>query len=236
MKVALMFKAFWKLSVYNMKIVFGGKFVWFCLVALLLFLVLMFQTAWEGIVPNESIIYSQLFFPAILLVFYPSVFGIQNDADNKILEILFGIPNYMYKVWLMRLLLIYIEVFFILVFYSYLAKYLLYPVYPFEMAYQVMYPALFMGTLAFLFSTLTRNGNATAILVIVLGIVIWMLGGIMFSNHWAFIQLNPYDIPNNIHPVIWEATIFKNRLFLGIGSVVWMMLGLLNLQKREKFI
>ena len=43
-------------------------------------------------------------------------------------------------------------------------------------------------------------------------------------------------MPNNIHAVIWSDTVLKNRIFLAIGSVVWMMLGLLNLQKREKFI
>ena len=40
-----------------------------------------------------------LMFPSMLLIFYPAVFGIQNDEDSRILEILFGIPDYKYKVW-----------------------------------------------------------------------------------------------------------------------------------------
>jgi hypothetical protein len=50
------------------------------------------------------------------------------------------------------------------------------------------------------------------------------------------ISLNPYSIPENIHPVIWENTVLENRIFLTVGFIVWAMLGLLNLQKREKFV
>lgn len=32
-------------------------------------------------------------------IFYPAIFGMQNDVDNRILEILFGIPDYKCKVW-----------------------------------------------------------------------------------------------------------------------------------------
>ena len=95
---------------------------------------------------------------------------------------------------------------------------------------------MFFGNLAFYFSTLTRNGNATAILLIVLGIAIIFLRDSYLRDTMWDISTNPYRLPDNIHPVIWEATVFKNRLFLGIGCIVWMMLGLLNLQKREKFI
>ena len=71
---------------------------------------------------------------------------------------------------------------------------------------------------------------------IILGIgIIFLRDSYLRDTMWD-ISTNPYRLPDNIHPVIWEATVFKNRLFLGIGCIVWMMLGLLNLQKREKFI
>lgn len=169
-------------------------------------------------------------------MFYPATFGIQNDADTRILEILFGIPGYMFKVWLSRLLLIYLLVFVMLVIYSAVAYVLVYPVSPLVMAYHLMYPVLFMGSLAFYFSTLTRNGNATALLIIILGIAIIFLRDSFFRDTMWDISLNPYRLPENIHPVIWESTVLKNRLFLSIGAVVLTLLALLNLQKREKFI
>ncbi len=236
MKILNIGRAFFRLSVYNMKIIFGGKFIWFLLAAFALFGYFMFDSAYRGELPGDEHVYRFLFFPSLLLVFYPAVFGIQNDADNRILEILFGIPDYKYKVWFARLILIYIEIFFILVLYAWIAKYLIYPVNQFEIAYQLMYPVLFMGNLAFFLSTVTRNGNATAILIIICGIVAVVFSTGLTKNSMWDVTLNPLSMPDNIHAVIWSDTVLKNRIFLVVGSIAWMMLGLLNLQKRENFI
>ena len=222
---------------YNLKVIFAGKFVWFLLAALVFFGFFMFQNAWERADINEALIYTLLFFPGVLLVFYPAVFGIQNDEDSRILEILFGIPDYRYKVWGVRLLMIYVAVFFILVAFAGIASILMYPVNLFGMSLQLMFPTLFFGTLAFMFSTIIRSGNGTAVVVIIIGILLLIFSGAPFmrSSFWN-ILLNPYQIPRNILPVIWETTIIKNRIFLITGSLVWLMVGLLNLQKREKFV
>ena len=142
---------------YNMRIIFAGKFIWFLLVGLVLFFFLMFSAASRGTTLSHGMVYSQLIIPGLLLVFYPSCFGIQNDADHRILELLFGIPNYMYKVWLFRLFMIYVEVYLILVVYAFLARILLYPVAPFLMAAQLMIPVMLFGNMAFLYSTLIHS-------------------------------------------------------------------------------
>ena len=191
-----------RLIKYNLKIIFAGKFIWFLLAAFLFFAYFLFQIAWSRSEVNEGVVYNLLMFPCVLLVFYPAVFGIQNDEDSRILEILFGIPDYKYKVWGVRLLMIYVAIFVILVVFSWLATLLLYPVNPIEMSAQLMFPVLFFGNLAFMFSTITRSGNGTAVLMI----------------------------------VIWEGIIIKSRIFLLAASIVWMLVGLLNLQKREKFV
>ena len=94
------------LARYNMRIIFGGKFVYFILAAFIFFLVFGTITALESSDMNIDEVYGLLAFPAILLVFFPSVFGIQSDADQRTLEIIFGIPDYRYKVWLVRYLMI----------------------------------------------------------------------------------------------------------------------------------
>lgn len=219
-----------------MKIIFSGKFIWFLIVGLLLFGFLMFSSAYEGSPLNEGVIYSQLMIPALLLVFYPASFGIQNDADNRILEILFGIPNYMYKVWLFRLFMIYIEVYFILVVYALLASLLLFQTNPFEMAAQLMVPVMLFGNLAFFYSTITRNGNATAVLIILTSILLLILSNTLLRNKYWSVVINPFDLPENIHSSVWEITLIKNRLMMIIAGIIFLMSGLLNLQKREKFL
>lgn len=226
-----------RLVKYNLKIIFAGKFIWFLLAAFLFFGFFMFQVAWDRSVVNEGVIYNLLFYTGLLLVFYPAVFGIQNDEDSRILEILFGIPNYKYKVWGVRLLMIFVAVFVLLVVFSWLATLLLYPVNPVEMAAQLMFPILFFGSLAFMFSTITRSGNGTAVLMIVLGIGLLIFSNMDFivRSFWN-ILLNPFTLPRNFLPVIWESTVLKSRIFLFTASIIWILIGLLNLQKREKFV
>ena len=223
---------------YNLKIIFAGKFFWFLLAAFGFFAFFMFQQAWNRAEINEASIYSLLLFPCLLLIFYPVVFGIQNDEDSRILEIIFGIPNYRYKVWGVRMLMIYVANYFILIVFAYVARILLYPVNAFEMAAQLIFPMLFFGNRAFMFSTITRSGNGTAVIMIVLGLVFFVFvkaNGQMANSFWN-VFLNPFSIPGDIHPMIWKNTLLKSRLFLVIGSIVWLMVGFLNLQKREKFV
>ena len=236
----------YKLVRYNLKIIFVGKFFWFLLASFAFFAFFMFQLAWNRGEINEAAIYNMLLFPCLLLIFYPVVFGIQNDEDNRILEIIFGIPNYRFKVWGLRMLMVYVANYFILIGFAYISRILLYPVNIAEMAAQLIFPMLFFGNLAFMFSTITRSGNGTAVLMILIGLFLFVFmnsntGGGQnptdsISNTFWNIFLNPFKTPSNIHPMIWYNTIVKNRMFLIIGGGVFLMIGLLNLQKRERFM
>jgi hypothetical protein len=230
---------------YNLKVIFAGKFFWFLLAAFAFFAFFMFNLAWNRGEINEAAIYNILFFPCLLLIFYPVVFGIQNDEDNRVLEIIFGIPNYRFKVWGLRILMVYVANFCILILFAYVARIMMYPVNILEMAAQLIFPMLFFGNLAFMFSTITRSGNGTAVLMIITGLIffIFMNAGGSDSNptsgltnsFWN-IFLNPFKTPTNIHPMIWQDTILKSRIFMIMAGVVFLLFGLLNLQKREKFI
>jgi hypothetical protein len=225
----------WKMIRYNMKIIFSGRFIWFLLAAFAFFLIFAIQMVWNNAMFNEVTVYTLLIFPGILLIFYPTVFGIQSDDDSRMLEILFGIPNYRYKVWLVRLLLIYVLVFLIIVLFAFIASVLLYRVDVLEMAYQLMYPVIFMGSLSFMFSTVIKNGNGTAVLVILIGVALLILQNNIARTQWN-VFLNPFQLPNNFNEIIWQGIVTKNRIFLGTGSVIFILYGLYNLQKREKFV
>lgn len=226
---------FIKMIRYNLKIIFANRFIWFLLAALGFFLFFAIQTVLERNTMSEGLVYNLLMFPGILLIFYPSVFGIQNDDDSRMLEILFGIPNYRYKVWLVRLIMIYALVFIIIVMFSQLGAILLYKVKIWEMSYQLMFPIVFLGSMGFMFSTLIKNGNGTAVTMVLIGVGLLILQEPLRHTQWNPF-LNPFDIPNNLNEVIWEGTIRKSRIFLGIGMIVFILYGLFNLQKREKFV
>jgi len=224
-----------KMIRYNLKIIFANRFIWFLIASLgfFLFFAIMRVVNNQGI--GEDVIYGLLIFPGILLIFYPSVFGIQNDDDSRMLEILFGIPNYRYKIWLVRLIMIYVLVYLMIVAFSALASILLYKVNILEMSYQLMYPIVFLGSMAFMFSTLIKNGNGTAVAMVLIGVALLILQDAIENTQWNPF-LNPFSIPDNLNEVIWAGTISKNRIFLGIGMLVFVLYGLFNLQKREKFV
>ena len=224
-----------KMVQYNFRIIFGGRFIWFLLAAFAFYVFVAIMAVWNGEVPDEKFVYDTLLFPSMLLIFYPMTFGIQNDLDAGILEILFGIPDYRYKVWLVRLALVFVLVFLLLIGFSGISAIFLVPVNLIEMTRQLMFPVFFLGSMAFMFSTIIKNGNGTAVVMVILGVVLLIFSDALERTFWN-IFLNPLGVPRNMNEVVWEGIVLKNRIFLVVGSLVFILYGLFNLQKREKFI
>jgi len=103
------------------------------------------------------------------------------------------------------------------------------------MAVQLMFPIVFLGAMAFMFSTIIKNGNGTAVVMVLIGVALLILSESMQRSQWN-IFLNPFDIPNNFNEIIWEGITTRNRIFLGAGILVFLLYGLFNLQKRERFV
>jgi hypothetical protein len=218
-----------------MKIIFGGKFIYFILAAFIFFLVFGIILALESGDMWLEDIYGLLAFPSILLVFFPSVFGIQSDADQRTLEIIFGIPDYRYKVWLVRYLMILLLVFMLLFPFAGLAYYALMSFPVLKMVLHLMVLVIFVSALGFCISTLVKNGNATAVIMVILGLFLLILADEIYDSKWN-IFLNPFNTPRDLNEIVWREIVRQNRIFMGIGSIVLILLGLLNLQKREKFL
>ncbi len=81
---------------YNAGHVFAGKFVYFLLLAVFVFLISVVVHAFEmEIPPGPEDIYFFLLAPGILLVFYPSSHSVQTDVDHltRLVDDLFP-PDY----------------------------------------------------------------------------------------------------------------------------------------------
>ena len=229
--------ASFRLIQYNLKIIFANKFIYFLIAALFIFvLVTVLNIVNANTHPTEASVFWLLLVPGILLIFYPITFGIQNDVDNRMIEILFGIPNYRYKVWLLRLMLIFVMTFAILLVLSTLSSLALTVIPISNMVAQLMAPVIFLGSAAFMVSTVVKNGSGTAVVMVVLGFIIWIARP-FFSNHRKWdVFLNPYDMPNAMNETVWRDIIVNNRIFLVTGTLLALLYGLMNLQKREKFL
>jgi hypothetical protein len=224
-----------KMVVYNLRIIFANRFIWFLAGSVAFYLGLSVIYVFDQDVSNMRDLYGIFLFSGILLVFYPATFGIQNDQDARTIEILFGIPNYRYKVWLVRIMLIFVIAFLIMLSFTFISSVLIVKFPYVNMTVQVMIPVLFLGVMAFMLSTIVRSGNGTAVLMIIFGIIFMILSNPLRKSEWN-IFLNPYRPSWDVNEAIWAIIAFKNRIILIVGSVVFLLAGLYNLQKREKFM
>jgi hypothetical protein len=224
-----------KMVVYNLRIIFANRFIWFLAGSVIFYLGLSVIYVFDKDVSNMRDLYGVFLFSGILLVFYPAAFGIQNDQDARTIEILFGIPNYRYKVWLVRIILIFLIAFGIMLVFTFLSSVLIVKFRFINMSLQVMFPVLFLGIMAFMLSTVVRNGNGTAVLMIIFGLFFLILSDGLEKSQWN-VFLNPYEVPYDVNETTWAIIALKNRIILSIGSVVFLLIAMYNLQKREKFM
>ncbi len=220
---------------YNLKIIFANRFIWFLLGAIAFYIGLTVIYVFSEDVSRVEDLYGVFVFCGILLVFYPVVFGIQNDQDARTIEILFGIPNYRYKVWLVRIVLIYIITFVILLAFTSLSSFLVIKMPVLDITYHVLFPVFFLGVMAFMISTLVKNGNGTAVIMIIFGMFFLILQDFLETSKWN-VFLNPFKVPDNISETAWSHIVRDNRIILLTAIIVFLLAGLYNLQKREKYI
>jgi hypothetical protein len=216
-------------------VIFGNKFIYFVLAAFLFFAFIITITIFDDPDFDEAVIYGFLVFPGLLITFYPMAYGIQNDDDSKMLETIFGIPNYRYKVWLVRFILTIGIAAAMLLVLGNIANLTLYRFKILPMIGQVLFPITFLSSLAFMLSTLIKNGNGTAIVIVIVAFIFFVFAApLRYSVYNVF--LNPFSEPRDMSEFIWLTIIYKNRIYLMIISVLCLLYGMFNLQFREKFV
>ncbi len=226
----------WTFFRYNTANVFSGRAVYFMILASAVFLavVILNLVGREAAFTSQKI-YDLLLIPGILLVFYPAVFAIQNDKDAGMIETLFGIPDYRYKVWLTRYFTLYLMVAALLFVLAIFCRVGLADFPLGKMVLQLMVPVVFLGSLAFFTASQTGSGLGTAVIMVVIILFFWLFRGSLEGSSWYLFH-NPFTSTDQIRTVILIKTTIANRLYFISGSLFLTMLALLRLQKREKFI
>lgn len=230
------FRSFGAFFTYNLKIIFANKFIYFFIASIIIYgLIAFLNIVNSDTVPKASSIYNILFFSGIILIFYPCVYGIQLDLDAGMLETLFGIPNYRYKVWLIRLAITFILVAGIIYVLALISHLVIASISVVEMTFQLMFPLIFWGCLAFLLATLTRSGHGAAVSLIIIGLILWISSEFIEGTRWDLFH-NPFTENQNVNLQAYEEITFYNRIILLSAALVTLLWGLLNLQKREKYV
>lgn len=220
---------------YNLKIVFSGRFIYFLIAAWLFFLVIIGIMLFSDNMLENSDIYDLLLFPGILIMFYPVVYNIQNDKDTRMLEIVFGVPDYRYKVYLLRFLIAILLLVFLMMLMALFSWFSVVRIPVLGMVLRLLSPLFFLACLTFLLTTLIRNGNGAAVVMIIIGLIFFILNEPLAKSKWNLF-LNPYAVPADMNLTVWKNVVQQNRLILAIGSLIALLWGLINLQQREKFV
>lgn len=106
---------------------------------------------------------------------------------------------------------------------------------PVELTLQVLVPAFFIGTLCFMLSTIIKNGNGTAVVIIIIGLIFFIMRNTLGASKWN-VFLNPFDLPLDKNPAVFYSIVLSNRIILLIASVICLLTGLYQTQNRERFI
>ena len=228
-------KKLYELISANLFIIFNNKLVYFILISLGVYLLSL-----GGYVFSDTPIYKQdihdmLVLSGILFAFFPATYSIQQEQDNRSLELILTLPNSRFSVWLFRFVLLLSITFLFLYFLALPWGYFIDDYHSLWIAIHSLMPVLFLASIAFLLSVVIRNGNGAATVVIIVGLVMWILSGIL-PYHVSNIFLSPYDIPENIPWELWKSMLLKNRLLILSLSLFFCATSLLLLQKREKFL
>jgi hypothetical protein len=221
---------------YSGRQVFAGKFIYFLLLAVAVFLfVAIVHTANQEVPPNAELIYYFLLVPGVLLVLYPSAYAVQGDLDAGMLETLFGIPDYRYKVWLARQLVQQVAIAGLLTGLAAFCRFALADFAVSEMVFHLMFPVAFVGSIGFLLATLTRSGNGAVAVLVLVVIVFWILTEPLEGTRWALFY-NPFSPLDEYETLLRTGTTFYNRAYLLAASGLAILGGLLRLQNRERLV
>jgi hypothetical protein len=235
MKILNILKLIKNIFSYNLKIVFADKFVYFLIAAVAFYLMVTGIMLFSDNSQTDADIYYTILFPGILVIFYPVVFNIQNDKDSRMIEIIFGVPDYRYKVYLIRFVISIFLLFIILVILASFSKFAIVRIPVLKLVFELMYPLLFLACTSFLFSTILKNGRGTAVVMVIIGLIFFILAEPLQHSKWN-IFLNPFDVPSDMSIGIWMNVVFQNRLMLLISSIIALLWSMINLQNRESFV
>ena len=244
------YKSFWQLPVkaqagivwtvirLQSQVIFSHKFVWF-IMAILSYIGLIYainyqQPVYDRMEP-EDVYIGVITMPLLILAVYLNMQAIVTEKEQRTLEVMFTTAGSRYKVWLLRLgtlnALLCILTFFlsILVFYTFMDYSIL------GMTWNTFVTLFFVGNLTLYFAVRMRSGlGAGMVTGLVLFLHLISAGIFDYAETRYFIFFNPYDIPDQMDPRLWDIWMIQNRLgVFGLGLVM-IFFALRGMENRDR--
>ncbi|MFC1724393.1 hypothetical protein ACFL4T_02110 [candidate division KSB1 bacterium] len=231
-------KTIFALSVLNIKLLFTNKFFYFILGIILYFgfvcTINYFSDPGDSM-PGYAIYIALIFIPMSVLTVFLSAYMLPGEMENNTLESLFSISGSIYKVWIIKISVMYIAISIMILILEILSYFMIADFPFFYTFFMSLFPLYFIGGLTFYFAVKFKSYAAAGILTgIIMILISFVTEPLQFSKF--FLYINPIAKPRDINNYVWTRTLVENRVgMLVFGSLLYY-LGLNKLKFREKFM
>ncbi len=219
------------------RILFSGKFIYFIGFAILyeVFLISIMNFTDAGAMPVEVAFYMMNLVPMLILSVYLAMMLVSYEKENNTIETMFSVPGSPYKVWLYKLLVMYVLMFFIQIILVLTIFFFVADFHFPDMLIHAYVPIILISNLTFYFSTKFRSGYAAGLITLVICFIIFMIAEPLYESVW-FLYLSPYAKPDALNIELWNTRLLYNKLGVTFIGVLFLYLGLKRLLVREPFI
>jgi ABC-type transport system involved in multi-copper enzyme maturation permease subunit len=175
--------------------------------------------------------------PGAVLAIYLTMDLVAGERDRNTLEVLFSASMSHYKIWVTRMLAVYVVLLVTLVGMSTLSYYL-FAEFPFLLGgLNAFLPAFLIASLTFFFSVTCRSGNAAGMLSLgVLVLILITSDPDILGDTVFFVFLNPFDPPMGMEEMMWDDRVLINRLGILATGCLLLFLGLRRMERRERLL
>ncbi|RKY89562.1 hypothetical protein DRQ09_01135 [candidate division KSB1 bacterium] len=226
-----------KLIWYNVKILFSHKFFYFSGAAFLYFIITCVINYFSkgDHLSGPAVMPVLLQIPSVILIIFLSMEIVSYERENKTIESVFTVSGSIYKVWLIKLGVMYLVILSIMFIMDILSFFFVADFPVGGMLFHSFVPLLLIGNMTFYFSVRLRSGNAAGMITVII-VLFFLFLSEPLQNSRFFLFLNPYAKPRDLEIVIWERIVFQNRIGIIAISSLFLYLGLTATKKRERLL
>jgi len=231
-------KTLFSLIKLNTKVLFSNKFLYFLIGIFLYFGVVCtinYFTDPGDYIKGEHIYIAVLLVPMIILTVFLSALIVPSEIESNTIESLFSVSGSIYKVWIIKIVVMYISLSLLLLILEILSYFMIADFPILKNFVMSLFPLYFIGGMTFFFASKYRS---TGVAGIISGIVllIFMFLAEPLEHSRFFLYLNPMITPRDINNYVWTRTVIENRIGMVIFGSFFYYLGLSRLKFKEKYI
>ncbi|MFQ5637385.1 MAG: hypothetical protein ACE5IR_05265 [bacterium] len=230
-------KVGWEIFRSQAQILFSKKFLWAMVILLGYFILFYVINYNEPIIDRwtpEDILWF-LEFPLVFMAIFLNMQLIASEKENRTLEVMFTTAGSRYKVWLLRLAALNLVLLVVALSLSVLSFFTFADIAILGTGLHAFVPAFFMGSLTLYLSVKLRGGLPAGMGAGGFFFLTMMFMDALEDTRYNLL-FNPYDLPRQLDPEIWNLWMWQNRITVVCLGLLLLFFALRGLERRERLL